>query len=639
MDTLREQKKESTLWNKAVLFFLFIFIGYALSAALNTQIAGATPRIAVKRADESLRKSSSYAYFSLQSSESGTFRLYVRNSSGKKITIKSTQISAGKTATLYWNGRASKTNQAGIGSGDYVPSGLYTVELSVTSASGVKKTLRNVRVYPSYKSSLKLGTTTTAATPSTTAGARVFSFPFTISKRNDVSVIIRSKVTGKIVVWKKYRDVTPAVSKTAYWDGQVDYAGSVTLPSGIAAIAGDVAPAGTYVLKVKVYGAALTREFTVKPTPVKTVSFSAPSSILVGSSTKLSAQVTPRGARTTQVAWSVSDTSLATISSTGTLVANNEKKEGTVTVYAKSLTKPTITAQKSIAVKTNSTLKISGFAVTKWCVYKASKSIYGTISTNQKIHWVKLAIYNEDGTVAISKVVRKGDPRYLSYASTFDIKKSMDAYIPFGSLTPGKKKVVVSARDTLTTRRLYSQYFWVIGPTHYATFWENRKATWVYPLDVKNTANTSAFGTYRDGGARAHAAIDLIEPAGTKVYAMADGVIERISVGTYYAGTGAVQVKHDDGSVIWYCEVKALTDLAVGDEVKQNQCIAKIQRNNYGSAMLHLEAYSGKATGNLYSSTNTTYDNVTPVRFNRRRDLIYPMGVLDLTVPELREVK
>lgn len=634
MDAIFRHNKKSALCIKAELFFVFV-IGVVFCA----HSAWAAPTLSVKRADTSLRESTSYAYFSVRSSESGAYKIYVRNSTGKKITIKPASISAGKTATLSWNGRASKTNAAGIGSNDYVPSGVYTVEMSVTSASGTKKTSRSVRVYPSYKSGLALGATTSAATPSTVAGAHKFSFPFKITKKNDVHVIIRSKATGDIVAWNKYRDVAPSVLKTAYWDGQVDFADSVKLPSGVSAITGDVAPAGTYILKVKVHGASMTREFTVKPTPVEKISFSAPSSLLVGASKKLSATVTPRGARTTQVAWSVSDTSLATISSTGNLVANNNKKEGVVVIYAKSLTKPTIIAQKNAAIRTDSTLKISGFAVTKWCVYKAPKSIFGTVSTNQKIHWVKLAIYNEDGTLAVSKTVKKGDPRYPSYASTFDIKASMDAYIPFRTLTPGKKKVVVTANDTLCTRRLYGQYFWVIGPTRLTTFWKNRTGTWVYPLNAKNRANTSAFGTYRDGGARAHAAIDLLEPAGTKVYAMADGIVERISVGTYYAGTGAVQIKHSDGSVIWYCEVKAASGLAVGDKVRQNQHIATIQRNNNGSAMLHLEAYSGKATGNLYVSENMVYDNVTAVRFNRRRDLIYPMGVLDLPVPDNRELK
>lgn len=631
MGEIFKHNKKSRLCEKAVLFFVF----YSLMM-LCAQIASATPSVSIKRADASLRESNSSAVYSVKSSEAGTYKLYVRTATGKKITAYSKRIAANQTASLSWNGRASKTNEAKIASGDYVPSGLYSVEMRVATSMGTKKITREVRVYASYKSGLRLNTITSSGTPSTKAGAHVFAFPFKITKKNDVHVIIRSKVTGNIVAWNKYRDVTPSVLKTAYWDGQVDYDGSVKLPNGASAISGDVAPAGTYVVKVKVHGTSAIREFTVKPTPVEKITFSAPSTLLVGSNKKLSAVVAPRGARTTQVAWSVSDTSLATITSAGNLVANDNKKEGTVTVYAKSLTKPTIVAQKHVSIRTKSTLGISGFAVTKWCVYKASKSIFGTVSTNQKIHWVKLAIYNEDGAVEISKTVKKGDPRYPSYASTFNIKASMDAYIPFASLSPGKKKVVITANDTLCTRRLYGQYFWVIGPTRYTTFWKNRTSTWVYPLNVKNRSNTSAFGTYRDNGARAHAAIDLIEPAGTKVYAMADGVVERISVGTYYAGTGAVQIKHDDGAVMWYCEVKAVGDLKVGDKVKQNQHIATIQRNNYGSAMLHLEAYSGKATGSLYVAENMTYDNVTAVRFNRRRDLMYPMGVLDLPVPAKR---
>lgn len=275
-------------------------------------------------------------------------------------------------------------------------------------------------------------------------------------------------------------------------------------------------------------------------------------------------------------------------------------------------------------------LKAVGFAIANWVPQGQSKTLSGTVKSDTNIQWVKVAILNAAGKTEISKLARTS-------GTSVSIKEAIDRDVKFATLTPGKKTIQLRARDASGSHTIYSQTFYIIGATRLQNFWSQRVSTWSYPLNRKRSGSTSAFGTYRDGGKRAHAAIDLLEPAGTAVYAMTSGHVQRIST-TYFAGTGAVEVKNDDGTVANYCEIKPLTGLKKGDRVEQNERIGTIITNTTSarSSMLHLEMYAGTATGSLSQSNPSTYDNVTPVNYQRRRDLVSPMGVLELNVPEER---
>jgi murein DD-endopeptidase MepM/ murein hydrolase activator NlpD len=143
------------------------------------------------------------------------------------------------------------------------------------------------------------------------------------------------------------------------------------------------------------------------------------------------------------------------------------------------------------------------------------------------------------------------------------------------------------------------------------------------------TTGGRAFGASRDNGARAHAGVDIIPTSGpnSKVYAMTDGTVQRYAL--FYAGTYALEVKNSDGTVARYCEITST--LKVGDNVTKGQEIGKIIRNTAGgSYMLHLEMYMGTKTGSLTDSSNSTYDYVPAKEYNRRADLLDPMGVIKL---------
>lgn len=148
--------------------------------------------------------------------------------------------------------------------------------------------------------------------------------------------------------------------------------------------------------------------------------------------------------------------------------------------------------------------------------------------------------------------------------------------------------------------------------------------TLVFPLESRPAQDYRTggrrFEADRPGG-RKHAACDLIAPQGTRVLAMADGVVIR---GPYpfYLGTHALEVRHDDGMVVRYGEI--MQDLpprvSLGTRVSRGQEIAKVGLLNSGSSMLHLEIYRGTETGSLTQAGNP---------FKRRGDLTDPTPFLD----------
>ena len=198
----------------------------------------------------------------------------------------------------------------------------------------------------------------------------------------------------------------------------------------------------------------------------------------------------------------------------------------------------------------------------------------------------------------------------------------------FADLAAGPKTIQIYMTDADGTELLYTQKFSMTGVSRFATFWRDRDDHWIYPLATRARVGSSGFGSSRGG--RAHAAIDLMKAVGSKVYAMDSGVVQYVYRGTYFSGTGAVQVLHADGSVVLYGEVKPTAAMKKGAKVKQGQVIATIQSSGGGRSMLHLEVYAGTGIGVLTKRGNMTYDYVKKRAYSRRRDLLDPTKVTTL---------
>ena len=153
--------------------------------------------------------------------------------------------------------------------------------------------------------------------------------------------------------------------------------------------------------------------------------------------------------------------------------------------------------------------------------------------------------------------------------------------------------------------------------------------SWTLPLkeDFKSITGSRKFASSRDSGKRAHAGIDFVAEAGTKVYAMTSGTV--LQVYTFYETTKAVEVQNDDGSILRYCEISS--DVKAGDKVKQGDVIGTIMRATSGTEMLHLELYRGDASGSLTQRNNKKYTYVDgDYNFQRRSDLMDPTFLKDL---------
>ena len=151
--------------------------------------------------------------------------------------------------------------------------------------------------------------------------------------------------------------------------------------------------------------------------------------------------------------------------------------------------------------------------------------------------------------------------------------------------------------------------------------------SWSAPLKAAYLPITGgrSFGDQRSDG-RQHAGIDYYveHGAGTPVYAVTSGTVTDRS-NTFYAGTGAVTIQSDGGSVIRYGEITPL--VSAGERVKKGQRIGTIAANQAdGGTMLHLELYSGAASGTLSRDGNEYW--YVSGRFNRREDLLDPSWFL-----------
>ncbi len=169
----------------------------------------------------------------------------------------------------------------------------------------------------------------------------------------------------------------------------------------------------------------------------------------------------------------------------------------------------------------------------------------------------------------------------------------------------------------------------------------------------KKEDNAASFG-YRRGSNRIHAACDLYYEIGEPIYAIEDGIVK--AVYPFYYDTWAIEIEHDyeykKGYKLYvrYGEVsKNNIKVKAGQKVLKGEKIAEIgllynkAENKYivqpspdKRGMLHIEMYTGEATGKLSNKT-VKYTSMlyaksskysTNRSFQRRRDLIDPLPLL-----------
>ncbi|MDD3596773.1 RHS repeat-associated core domain-containing protein, partial [Sulfuricurvum sp.] len=158
-----------------------------------------------------------------------------------------------------------------------------------------------------------------------------------------------------------------------------------------------------------------------------------------------------------------------------------------------------------------------------------------------------------------------------------------------------------------------------------------RHITWMFPLDhipeKSYKDGERQYGANRSGGSRKHAGCDLYAPVGTKIYAMADGIIK--SHAPFYNNTNEITIDHGD-YIIRYGEVKPYGDglasgLSIGSTVRQGQHIGYVGQlvfNGGTKSMIHLEIYEKSR-----ASWPLTNRNNPP--FQRCEGLINPTSILD----------
>ncbi len=155
------------------------------------------------------------------------------------------------------------------------------------------------------------------------------------------------------------------------------------------------------------------------------------------------------------------------------------------------------------------------------------------------------------------------------------------------------------------------------------------RTSWTSPLKAEfgEITGSRRFASSRSSGARAHAGVDFVAPHGTSVYAITNGTVQRIA--GFYQNTMAVEILNDDGSILRYCEIDPIVE--AGDYVTQGQKIGTILRADSGTEMLHMEVYTGEATGMLTQSDNQKYSYVDDqLVYLRRWDLLDPTFLTEL---------
>ena len=72
------------------------------------------------------------------------------------------------------------------------------------------------------------------------------------------------------------------------------------------------------------------------------------------------------------------------------------------------------------------------------------------------------------------------------------------------------------------------------------------------------------------------------------------------------------------------------SSVKVGQTVERGTKIGTVKTSNQNTAMLHLEVYMGTSTGSLTVRGNTSYNYVNGTKYQRRSDLVDPMGSMNL---------
>jgi|GEM_PF-3955221 len=131
-------------------------------------------------------------------------------------------------------------------------------------------------------------------------------------------------------------------------------------------------------------------------------------------------------------------------------------------------------------------------------------------------------------------------------------------------------------------------------------------ATEIFPLWIRPTASWKDgpryFGSSRSGG-RKHAGVDLYAPFGSKIRAVADGVIIQRPY-PFYDGTNALEVFHAGIGVVRYGEISSSKTVAVraGQKVKCGEHIAYVGLlDSLRMSMIHFELFGEKARGQSLS--------------------------------------
>ena len=132
---------------------------------------------------------------------------------------------------------------------------------------------------------------------------------------------------------------------------------------------------------------------------------------------------------------------------------------------------------------------------------------------------------------------------------------------------------------------------------------------WISSYSYKQTPRS--FGSRRAGG-RVHAGCDLYAPLGSPVVAITSGRV--LESRDFYLGTFQVTIDHGALGVVRYGEVSPEGVPKTGAVVEAGQQIGKIGNLGRGlHPMLHIEHFSGAATGAVTNSNNPPY--------SRRSDL------------------